>query len=377
MSKRPSDCTGWPSASVLPTAAPLADWGPLKCCAPFPIPSLGHIRTKATLLCQVSPNVNYQLRLIGSCEPRSPHQPCIANFFEISPLACLFWNNCFHPHTVAIMAAPVLPSQDNFMGVALVINRSRDGPRLVFHYPRRKVLPAGVPEVVEGEEDLDDDDDRYGWPEAGASSVMHGAEMAPWNYDDHIFTESGTQLVPWEYVAGYPTKDLENLLTPNRAYHKRLFQVSLDNIYCVSYPIYVPENGMWQKKKRKKKQEQEQHQAESGPGAKEGDALPTETDTGFRSGDRVARDGGSLGAGDAEGKEKAEKEKKASMTMFNLVFFLRPKKHEAKDLVDIMYTNIIKKINKAYKYCQERSDFVWKESKKILTLKDKGREESR
>ncbi|CAP64984.1 uncharacterized protein PODANS_1_13730 [Podospora anserina S mat+] len=275
------------------------------------------------------------------------------------------------------MAAPVLPSQDNFMGVALVINRSRDGPRLVFHYPRRKVLPAGVPEVVEGEEDLDDDDDRYGWPEAGASSVMHGAEMAPWNYDDHIFTESGTQLVPWEYVAGYPTKDLENLLTPNRAYHKRLFRVSLDNIYCVSYPIYVPENGMWQKKKRKKKQEQEQHQAESGPGAKEDDALPTETDTGFKSGDRVARDGEPLGAGDAEGKEKAEKEKKASMTMFNLVFFLRPKKHEAKDLVDIMYTNIIKKINKAYKYCQERSDFVWKESKKILTLKDKGREERR
>ncbi|KAK0672835.1 nitrogen permease regulator of amino acid transport activity 3-domain-containing protein [Cercophora samala] len=275
------------------------------------------------------------------------------------------------------MAAPVLPNQDNFMGVALVINRSRDGPRLVFHYPKRKVLPPGVSPAVEGEEDLDDDDDRYGGPEAGASSAMHAAEMASWNYDDHIFTESGTQLVPWEYVAGYPTKDLENLLTPNRAYHKRLFQVSLDNVYCVSYPIYVPENGMWQKKKKKKKQDQEQHQGEAGLGPKDDDALPTETDTGFKSGDRAATDGEPFGAGDAEGKEKGDKEKKASMTMFNLVFFLRPKKHEAKDLVDIMYTNIIKKINKAYKYCQERSDFVWKESKKILTLKDKGREERR
>ncbi|KAK0737664.1 nitrogen permease regulator of amino acid transport activity 3-domain-containing protein [Apiosordaria backusii] len=275
------------------------------------------------------------------------------------------------------MAAPVLPNPDNFMGVALVINRSRDGPRLVFHYPKRKVLPPGVQEDGEGEEDLDDDDDRHGGPEAGASSTTHAAEMASWNYDDHIFTENGTQLVPWEYVAGYPTKDLENLLTPNRAYHKRLFQVSLDNVYCVSYPIYVPENGIWQKKKKKKKQEQEQHQGESGPGAKDDDALPTETDAGIKSGDRGATDGEPLGAGDAEGKEKGDKEKKASMTMFNLVFFLRPKKHEAKDLVDIMYTNIIKKINKAYKYCQERSDFVWKESKKILTLKDKGREERR
>ena len=69
-------------------------------------------------------------------------------------------------------------------------------------------------------------------------------------------------------------------------------------------------------------------------------------------------------------------EKKSGMTMFNLVFILGPQKHEAKELTETLYTHIIKKINKIYKYSQERSAFVWKESKKILTAKDKGREGS-
>lgn len=60
------------------------------------------------------------------------------------------------------------------------------------------------------------------------------------------------------------------------------------------------------------------------------------------------------------------------MTMFNLVFFLNPQKHEAKELINIMFQNIIKKVNRAYKYSQQRCDFVWKESKRILQLKERG-----
>lgn len=86
-------------------------------------------------------------------------------------------------------------------------------------------------------------------------------------------------------------------------------------------------------------------------GVKEDDVLFIEIDIGFKSGDRVVRDGELLGVGDVEGKEKVEKEKKVFMMMFNLVFFFRLKKYEVKDLVDIMYINIIKKINKVYKYC--------------------------
>ncbi|KAK0730624.1 nitrogen permease regulator of amino acid transport activity 3-domain-containing protein [Lasiosphaeris hirsuta] len=280
------------------------------------------------------------------------------------------------------MALPVLPSPSNFLGVALVINRSRDGPRFVFHYPQLVPAPGLSGTRPECGKDADDDNDllltrpsRLDGFETSAPSAPHPANLAQWNHDDHLVTESGTQIVPWEHVAGFPTKDLENILTPARAYHKRLFQVSLDPLYCVSYPIYVPENGVWRKKKR-------QQRKDAGAAARRDDegVAPGDTDSANRSGEKGVSEDQSEGRDPAKGTAKTADEaedKKSSMTMFNLVFFLKPKKHEVKDLVDVMFVHIIKKINKAYKYCQQRSDFVWKESKKILALKDKGREDKR
>ncbi|KAK3396526.1 nitrogen permease regulator of amino acid transport activity 3-domain-containing protein [Sordaria brevicollis] len=271
------------------------------------------------------------------------------------------------------MAYPVLPSPDNFLAVALVINRSRDGPRFVFHYPPHVLPPQAAAAARDGDDldDLDEEDEallhRVSHAvgiDASSSSPLKESELSQWNHDDHLITESGTQIVPWEHVAGFPTKDLENILTPARAYHKRLFQVSLDPLYCVSYPIYVPENGVWRKKSSKKQQRQKDYD----------DSAPTDADGGpAKTGDKGPSD-----VDQPAVKEKEEHEdKKASMTMFNLVFILKPKRHEVADLVDILYTHIIKKVNKAYKYCQQRSDFIWKESKKILALKDKGREDKR
>jgi hypothetical protein len=276
------------------------------------------------------------------------------------------------------MALPVLPNTSNFLGVALVINRPRAGPKLVFHYPPH-VLPGHGRRGAQCEDDdeLEDEDDlllrRLAQP-IGPS--VNPSELLQWNQDDHLFTENGTQIVPWEHVAGFPTDDLENILTPGKAYHKRLFQLSLEPLVCVSYPICVPENGVWKRKKRKSGRDEK----ETGS-RKEGDE-PAQTEG------EVANFAEEIKAKEAEHIEVKDtatmpatvnedevEEKKSSMTMFNLVFILKPQKHEVKDLVDIMFVNIIKKVNKAYKYCQQRGDFVWKESKKILALKDKGKEE--
>ncbi|KAK0733389.1 nitrogen permease regulator of amino acid transport activity 3-domain-containing protein [Lasiosphaeria miniovina] len=286
------------------------------------------------------------------------------------------------------MALPVLPSSSNVLAVALVINRSRDGPRIVFHYPPHVVPPQDAGTRMDGPSadnvDDDDDDDNddlllgsssrgVNFETVGTSSDRQAADLAQWNHDDHLVTESGTQIVPWEHVAGFPTKDLENILTPARAYHKRLFQVSLDPLLCVSYPVYVSENGVWRKKKR-------QQQPEPGPPRKD-DNVGMQADstegagTGGRGSHRGSADQDQFDAKNAGKAADEPEDKKSSMTMFNLVFLLRPKKHEAKDLVDILFSHIIKKINKAYRYCQQRSDFVWKESKRILILKDKGRED--
>lgn len=274
------------------------------------------------------------------------------------------------------MALPVLPNSSNFLGVALVIKRPRAGPALVFHYPPH-VLPekdrrGGRTEDEDGLEDEDDAILEHLAQPTGPS--INPADLSQWNQDDHRFTESGSQIVPWEHVAGFPIKDLESILTPARAYHKRLFQVSLEPLVCVSYPIYVPENGVWKRQKKKSKRE------EKGTRKDDEDGDPTDVEGAGQDEDSKVSEADHIDVKDmaAVQADDAEEvgEKKSSMTMFNLVFILKPQKHEAKDLVDIMFTNIIKKVNKAYKYCQQRGDFVWKESKKILSLKDKGREDS-
>ncbi len=278
------------------------------------------------------------------------------------------------------MALPILPNTSNFLGVALVINRSRDGPRFVFHYPPHVQPVQGRGDKPANDDDAEDDDDVFHERSArnsafdpGVPSGPNPAEPPEWKQDDHLVTESGTQVVPWEHVAGFPTKDLESILTPARAYHKRLFQVSLDPLYCVSYPIYVPENGVWKKKKKKHKQER-------GKSSKEDEeTAAADTDGVANNGDTKSPDAAQIEVRDMAKSTKNGEEgedKKSSMTMFNLVFFLNPKKHESKDLIDVLFAHIIKKINKAYKYCQQKSDFVWKESKRILAMKDKAKEES-
>lgn len=283
------------------------------------------------------------------------------------------------------MALPVLPNASNFLGVALVINRNRDGPRFVFHYPPH-IVPVENRQNHGDDDTVDDDDDyilqRAAGPTDGSTPYnLNVSDLISWDQDDHIITDGGTQIVPWEHVAGYPTKDLEMILTPARAYHKSLFQISLDPLYFVSYPIHKPENGIW-KKKSNKKQDKQRHGSGEVPRRDDGHASTHED--GQLDGEAKTNNGETNPAADARNnnldpnsKEDEAEDKISNMTMFNLVFILNPGKHEAKDLIDTMYSNIIRKVNKAYKYVQQRSDFVWKESKKILQLKDKAREDRR
>ncbi|KAM4059394.1 nitrogen permease regulator of amino acid transport activity 3 domain-containing protein [Hirsutella rhossiliensis] len=238
----------------------------------------------------------------------------------------------------------------NLLAVALVINRSRDGPAFVFHWPPDVQPVSGNPEPVEAEDLLLERLSLHAKRDVGAPDPPTTHR----HHDDHhhLMVESGSPAVPWEHLAGFPTRDLAGILTPARSYHKKLFQLSLDPLLCISYPIHVPDNGKWKrpKKARASKQLDDHicpHETEAPP--------PTPKDN--------------------PKKEEADDEKRSSMTMFNLVFILNPKKNEVKDLVDLLHGNIVKKVNKAYKYSQQHSDFIWKESKRILAAKDKARED--
>ena len=259
----------------------------------------------------------------------------------------------------AVMALPIaLPNPSTFLGVALVVNRNRDGPRFVFHYPSRILPPQGSQRKDAGADGADDDDmlgDCSGGTSAlgGPRDFMPNAgELARWNHEDHLVADNGTQFVPWEYVVGLPTKALEGVLTPPRAFHKKRFQISLDSVTYVSYPIHVPASGYWDRGRNKRSSaHRTQQSADKGHDPEDGSA------------------------GDKGGAEDRE-DKASSMTMFSLVFILSPRRHEANELLDTMYLHVVREVNKVYKYCQESGDFVWQECKKIIQLKDRARENS-
>jgi hypothetical protein len=274
------------------------------------------------------------------------------------------------------MSLPVLPNPSNLVAVALVINRTRDGANLVFHYPPQTSADAAGPSAGPPSDDLAQDDiilERLSTdPSQSQSQGFHPGRGAVGG----LIPTTGSGVAPWELVTGFPAGDLATLLSPGRLYHKTLFQVSLDTLYYVSCPIHVPETGTWKKKRKKKtKDSLPSRKIEStvtlpdlASSAKLGPEDPLTDDAALSS---------ERGPEIKLAAEEEEENKVSSMTMFNVVFILNPKQHEVKELVNGLYSNIIKKLNKAYKYAQQHSDFVWKESKQIIRLKEKAREESR
>ncbi|KIH92719.1 hypothetical protein SPBR_02383 [Sporothrix brasiliensis 5110] len=255
------------------------------------------------------------------------------------------------------------------MGVALVINRNREGPRFVFHYPSIITPPQDSQHRKElSNEEVDDDDIFVESTAAHARAALGGSrdfmpnpsELARWNHDDHLVADNGTQFVPWEYVVGLPTKALEGILTPPRAFHKKRFQMSLDSVTYISYPVHVPSNGVWARRR---------NATDKNNGKAKDKAATTRGASTGRTGETSA--GGAAPA--TQGKDKEEKV--SSMTMFTLVFIMSPKRHEANELLDTMYTHVVREVNKVYKYCQESGDFIWQECKKIIQLKDHARED--
>lgn len=269
------------------------------------------------------------------------------------------------------------------ISVALVI-KSQTGPHFVFHYPPRPSFDppprnyrygteTDQSELEEHSESEDEDSDDLSDLEdpvtaklgkldlsgssgkrknsAGSSARSRHVEAEG---DDHIEGRDGEQIVPWEKFGEFPTDDLASILTPPRAYHKKKFELSIDNLYFVSYPLHIREDGFWKKPRKPKK------------------------------GKQVAKRGGEVEAqstGSSQSKKAAvssdDGDEQAEMTMFNVVFVVSLPRHEQDERIAELYEHVIKTFNKALNHAQAQSNYVWKESETILSMKERAREDSK
>jgi nitrogen permease regulator 3-like protein len=297
------------------------------------------------------------------------------------------------------MSSHVMPVRSTLLCVALVI-RSKDGPRFVFHYPPRltqnetKKLPRygteldpTPPEASDedssSEDDLEEEqcfDKKFSGMGLEKKSSHH---VSKWDGDDHFESVEGVHIVPWEHLNGFSTQDLASILTPTRAYHKKCFELTLDPLHFVSYAMHIRENGEW--KKRRKFRKRKEHKvpgtipeigSTSGYVKAEFDdkyvygvtGVKTEPGTGDDD-----QDGNATGLNVTGSENDADD---LGMTMFNLVFILNPNRMEASTRVADIFEHVAKDMNKALRYAQHYSNYVSKESDRILTMKEKAREDS-
>lgn len=200
---------------------------------------------------------------------------------------------------------------------------------------------------------------------------------------------------PWESLLGLPGSVWEKLLSPSRSWHKRRFEVGINDLALIGWPVFVREDGTWRKQRRKKTEkprpewdggELGHNEAAGGEGQGEeelvlspevaastaslGESTVSPTDT-----TKNAPSITSSKAGKTQ-EVAVDPEDKDHMTMFNVVFVMDPPLLEYSTRVKEIYENIIKKFAKALKWEQARTGYVWKESQHILQVRRKAREAS-
>ncbi|EGE83871.1 RMD11 [Blastomyces dermatitidis ATCC 18188] len=338
------------------------------------------------------------------------------------------------------MSSIVRPPDPCLVAIILII-QSRAGPRFVYHYPpnpstiigsksRRNSRRKGGAKSSESSPSSDDDwsssddeEDERGHSSAGGNSLSQGVSEhigkgglseklgdknshAP-SARGHSVSSSvqfkrrsvtpdpkqdnqpdpgrGEDLghfyqPPWESLLGLPTNVWEKLLSPPPSWHKRRFEVGLNDLVFVGWPVFVREDGTWRKRKKKKKKKKVRKQRPSGERQELGDddkengdqkndiKQPSETED---DNDPVAEDQNIVQDPVPPGSPETDKD---SMTMFNVVFVLNPPLLEYGLRVREKYENVIKKFGKGLKSEQARVDYVWKEARTIVNIKEKAKE---
>lgn len=262
---------------------------------------------------------------------------------------------------------------------------STKGTGTVIH--RGRGLGLGPSWSREVEEDLEDDSrDAAGYLSAHGHGDRgeKGHDGRGSSNEDHR-----KQLVDveWAKFLGFRISMLEAMLCPSRAFNKKKFEVGIEGAVFVGAPRFIRDDGLW-KKGRKWKRKGKRRGSDQGSDLGEDPSIqePDDTDESGQVSDSQEEDkflgtGFDFGSASPTASDVGSDTKSAStvaadddMMMFNVVFVLNPPALEYHQRVKDVYDNVVKKFAKALKYQQARSNYVWNESRRIIAMKAKAKE---
>jgi hypothetical protein len=212
----------------------------------------------------------------------------------------------------------------------------------------------------------------------------------------------------WEKLLGYPVEGLEMMLSPPSSMHKKRFEVMLDDLVFLGYPVFVRDDGTWRRKKKKKSKTTST--TYDGNGRDQGEANDSGSDNGIDDDDEEEEDEDEDNAGgdgdlfsppvsplttraprnankpdlsqsypkatvsEAASENGSSNSNQDEMTMFHVVFVMNPPALEYHIRLQEMYDNVVKKFAKALRFEQARSNAVWQDVKKMQSLKAQAKE---
>jgi hypothetical protein len=165
----------------------------------------------------------------------------------------------------------------------------------------------------------------------------------------------------------------------------------------VGAPMFVREDGLWKKLKRRKKKLSEKDKLEDGDLVKNLTTSDEDEDTdtlaeipvkqkpepfvypagfepGYGHGSETSTQSNAPSEVGSEARSNSTTQDNPDMTMFNVVFVLNPPALEYQQRVKDIYDNVTRKYAKALKYEEARFQYVWKESKRIIDIKQRAKE---
>lgn len=328
----------------------------------------------------------------------------------------------------------------------LLVTKTRSGPRLILHYPphpsarttrsqsptttRQSLRSHGTYSVEASLESDTEADNRGAWSDSSFTSEGtsdedaletsaeedEGDEETRANRDedddededdddDADENERGRDWQGADAVLGrYSADGLAKLLAPNsRMWHRRRWEVALEERCFLGCPIFAREEGGWRRKGKREKRRRGDKKGKSLKGAvreeegkgeetvaeedfdpdddegngeeeEEGVAGPLATNV-----DTWAQPSTSFTSASSGSRDDAEDETDAAdndLQMFNVVFVLRPAPLEYAARVVEMYEHVVRKLAKALRWQQRENSYVAKEVRKIAGTVDGFREET-
>ncbi|GAB7352023.1 hypothetical protein MBLNU459_g2538t1 [Dothideomycetes sp. NU459] len=273
------------------------------------------------------------------------------------------------------------------------------------------------------DEDADEDIEPLDLGEGSATERLRGESKAGADEEEDA---EGRQCAEaeWEKVLGYPTEGLEKMLSPPRSMRKKRFEVLVEDVVFLGYPLFARDDGFWKKRKKAKggqasaetqyaayddvygesDVQDDEELPQNGETPMLGSTVPhhallesppiSPTDTRMKINQsnrninqalspvpgpisQSYRSQGGVSVAHSEAKSVSTASGSANgdeMSMFHVVFVMDPPTLEYHIRVQEMFDNVVKKFAKALKYEQARSGYVWKEAQKIQALKAQAKE---